>query len=213
MENIKKNYKLKLCTYYKNGKCYKNKDECNYAHGKDDLRVFEKECNFGLKCFKEDCIFKHPEGWDCKNNGFHTNNDNYEIENGNIEGKKKENNKNIDVNNKDVDNDAFTNVEIFVDGVEINNSDNILSINEDIKDINKCKIDEDNHDKVLNYLNEMQKIYEDFSKKIKNRIDKDFINDKYNYSFNIKIELNNIMSHITLLRNNYEDSMNILRSK
>lgn len=117
--------------------------------------MFGKECNFGLKCFKEDCIFKHPEGWDCKNNGFHTNNDNYEIENGNIEGKKKENNKNIDVNNKDVDNDAFTNVEIFVDGVEINNSDNILNINEDI---NKCKIDEDNHDKVLNYLNEMQKI-------------------------------------------------------
>jgi hypothetical protein len=57
----------------------------------------------------------------------------------------------------------------------------------------------------------MQKMYEDFSKKIKNRIDKDFINDKYSYSF--KIELNNIMSHITLFRNNYEDTMNILRSK
>lgn len=68
MENIKKNYKLKLCRHYEKGKCYKSKEICNYAHGKDDLRDFKKECINGLKCFKKDCNFNHPNGWNYKNN-------------------------------------------------------------------------------------------------------------------------------------------------
>jgi hypothetical protein len=68
MENIKKNYKLKLCRHYGKGKCDRSKEICNYAHGKDDLREFKKECINGLKCFKKDCNFNHPKGWNYKYN-------------------------------------------------------------------------------------------------------------------------------------------------
>jgi hypothetical protein len=68
MENIKKNYKLKLCRHYEKGKCDKSKENCNYAHGNDDLREFKKECINGLKCFKKDCNFNHPNGWNYKYN-------------------------------------------------------------------------------------------------------------------------------------------------
>jgi hypothetical protein len=68
MENIKKYNKLKLCSYYEKGKCHKSKENCNYAHGKDDLREFKKKCINGLDCFKENCHFSHPKGWNYKNN-------------------------------------------------------------------------------------------------------------------------------------------------
>jgi hypothetical protein len=237
MEDIKKIYKLKLCTYYENGKCYKSKEKCNYAHGKDDLRGFKKECKFGSDCFREDCIFKHPEDWVHKNNNFYTNDDSCEIDY--IDEKKEENNKciedkKLDINNNDevpslnednviysniveeeyennIDNELILDVKIFVDDVEFNNSDNILNINEDIKIKEEYETVEENHDNVLDSLNEMQNIFEDFSKEVKCRIDKKIINDKYIYGVNIKIQLNDIMSRISLLGNNYKDMINILK--
>lgn len=68
MENIKKYYKLKLCRHYEKGKCDKSKEICNYAHGEDDLRELKKECINRLKCFKKDCNFNHPNGWNYKDN-------------------------------------------------------------------------------------------------------------------------------------------------
>ncbi|KAI7869086.1 hypothetical protein K492DRAFT_212102 [Lichtheimia hyalospora FSU 10163] len=68
MEIDKEYYKLKLCNFYENyGKCNRG-DNCNYAHGKDELREFKKICNFGLDCYKEDCHFTHPKGWNPKDN-------------------------------------------------------------------------------------------------------------------------------------------------
>lgn len=70
VENIeKKYYKLKLCNFYeKYGKCTKG-DKCNYAHGKNELREIKKEnCINGKKCFKKDCKFNHPRGWNYENN-------------------------------------------------------------------------------------------------------------------------------------------------
>lgn len=63
-----KYYKLKLCRYYEKGKCEKSKEECNYAHGKNDLKKSKKECINGLYCYKKDCSFNHPDGWNYKDN-------------------------------------------------------------------------------------------------------------------------------------------------
>jgi hypothetical protein len=50
-------YKTKLCTYYENGYCEKDKADCFYAHGHDDLRSrckfhfeFSGGCSKGLLC-------------------------------------------------------------------------------------------------------------------------------------------------------------------
>lgn len=47
--NISDKYKVKLCDFYKKGKC-NNQDECTYAHGEDDLR-----CIFNEYCINEKC--------------------------------------------------------------------------------------------------------------------------------------------------------------
>ncbi len=118
MSTEKKYYKLKLCNFYeKHGKCTKG-DDCNYAHGKDDLKDFRKECVNGLKCFKKDCLFLHPENWNYENNikiceyylnGYCINEDkckfkhikeNEEVEN-NYEETKNDENINININNND----------------------------------------------------------------------------------------------------------------
>lgn len=66
---IDKYYKLKLCNFYEKYKKCDKGDECNYAHGKEELRFFKKDdCYNGLKCFKKDCDFSHPENWNPENN-------------------------------------------------------------------------------------------------------------------------------------------------
>lgn len=68
IENNNKYYKIKECSnYIKNGKCNYG-DRCNYAHGKEDLREFRNYCISGLKCFRKDCKFEHPKGWNYKDN-------------------------------------------------------------------------------------------------------------------------------------------------
>lgn len=68
MEIEKKYYKLKICNFYKKGKC--NKDNlCTYAHGLSELREYKKDCKFGINCLNKECNFYHPKNWNyMKNN-------------------------------------------------------------------------------------------------------------------------------------------------
>lgn len=242
MEFEKKYYKLKLCDFYeKYGKCTKG-HKCSYAHGKEELREFKKECVNSLYCFKDNCHFTHPEGWNPKNNkkicgfyknGFCRNGDNCEfshIKEENVESIEinKQENKVININgnnefpslvenktnivesnndcmlednkNQDkdinVNNDLFPNIEIFLDGVKYNN-ENI--INEKIN----------NNIEIQEIIINLQNSFERYAKEIKNNIDEMFIDDKYNYGINMKIELNKIMSEIKLFKNNYHDIFTI----
>lgn len=117
MNNNKKYYKIKLCRYYKEYKNCKNGDNCSYAHGKKELREYKiKDCNYGINCRNEECIFKHPDSWNPKNNkkecircvnGDYCNKTNYnyihnenEIKNKD-DSKKESSDNNIKLNDKD----------------------------------------------------------------------------------------------------------------
>lgn len=68
MEIEKKYYKLKICNFYKKGKCNKN-NLCTYAHGLSELREYKKDCKFGINCLNKECNFYHPKNWNyMKNN-------------------------------------------------------------------------------------------------------------------------------------------------
>lgn len=152
---VKKHYKLRLCKYYKKGICNKSKEECDYAHGEDDIREFKKICNFGLNCFKKDCQFIHPEGWNpeknkkkCKyyKNGFCRNGDNCEFKHikEEIKEENKEVNKKLDKNLDINSNNEFpplkedTNSNITKEE-SINNKNNE---NEQIKNKKNIKVNE-----------------------------------------------------------------------
>lgn len=60
MEIEKKYYKLKICDFYKKGKCNKA-NLCNYAHGENELREYRKDCKFGINCLNKECNFNHPK--------------------------------------------------------------------------------------------------------------------------------------------------------
>lgn len=67
MEIEKKYYKLKICDFYKKGKC--NKDNlCTYAHGLSELREYKKYCKFGINCLNKECNFSHPKNWNYMEN-------------------------------------------------------------------------------------------------------------------------------------------------
>jgi hypothetical protein len=112
LEELKKKYdsnisikkdKTQLCKYYTSDKGCDKGSGCSFAHGEDDLNQIIKSCFSGLKCYKKDCKYYHPEGWNYKNNikireffknGYcinedncnfkHINNENIEITDGKI---------------------------------------------------------------------------------------------------------------------------------
>lgn len=247
---IDKYYKLKLCNFYeKYGKCDKS-DKCNYAHGKDELRNFKKEnCYNGLNCFKKKCEFTHPEGWNPENNkriceyyanGFcnkedkckfkHIEDDNYDVEN--IEINKKD--KNIDIN----DNDHFPYFIDNKDNIKVNTNKEILekeishnlNENEDLQDNIEYSEDEMKNEDIENdsspnievFVNEIECndtedliniLYNNslnLVKDIKKNIDKKFIGDKEKYGINMKLKLNEIISEINLFKNNYKDIIDLI---
>lgn len=64
MNNIK--YKLELCKHFSTLKgCYKG-DKCSFAHGESD--ILKRKCLSDIKCWNENCIYNHPEGWNPDNN-------------------------------------------------------------------------------------------------------------------------------------------------
>lgn len=231
MKEEKNNYKIKLCNYYKNDKCKKTKDECNYAHGKDDLRkIFKKDCVNGLDCFKKDCPFIHPDNWNYKinnkiceffkyNNCINDNNCNFmHINEDDIINKVNEKNKTIDINsdnefqffentNEDekIKNEYISeedNIKVSIDVTEYNNDILNNNINElKEKEINKKDDIEKIEDLILKLENEFKK----YIKEIKHNIDNIYIEDKRKYGIKMKMDLNKITSNIFLLKKNFQD--------
>lgn len=234
-----KYYKLKLCDeYIKNKKCDKG-DKCTYAHGEKEIRKMKKTCNYGLNCFNESCIFVHPKTWNPKDNkkicnyGLNCFNDNCNFkhidentdlnENIKINNKIKDDNivNSVDENSKNKE--LFPNIEIIVNDMKYNDTDNMLNTNESniivtnnniinesgsIKDINndiqiplELKEMSDIEELIIN----MQKIFEKYTMEIKNNIDTVFINDKQKYGIDMKIQLNKIMYEVSLFKLNYHD--------
>lgn len=189
----KRYYKLKLCNLYqKNGKCYRG-DNCNYAHGKDDLKEFKKICNFGLKCHKEDCKFAHPDDWNPDDNkkiceyyinGFCKNEDRCNFKH--IEDDIKDNNKinekndqenqiNINHINELIEKEEYknnieekinSNFDIFINGIKY--SDNIEENNKNNgkmdKDINSNGMKYNDEDNKENIEEYIIKLQNDFEK-------------------------------------------------
>jgi hypothetical protein len=253
MDSKKKYYKLKLCNFYdKHGNCTKG-NNCNYAHGENELRPYKKKCVNGLNCFKKYCQFIHPEDWDYKKNvriceffknGYCINEDNCDfkhikedikedieinIDEEDIKEDEKDD-KTIDVNNNDEfpslreniktnddileyknlaesngNNDIHDNIniEVFVNGVEYDDKNNMLNINENINNKENCFSEIENH------INKLQNDFLKFTNKIKKDIDEKFINDKYIYGINMKLGLNKIISEIDLFKNNFQDIKNL----
>lgn len=65
--NIKKE-KTQLCRFFKSPKGCNKGSKCKFAHGEVELKKLTKPCFTGSKCYKKDCQFLHPEGWNYKNN-------------------------------------------------------------------------------------------------------------------------------------------------
>jgi predicted P-loop ATPase/GTPase len=227
-----KYYKLKLCDeYVKYGKCDKG-DKCTYAHGKDEVKEIKKICNYGLNCFKESCVFEHPKSWNPKDNkkicnyGLNCFNDNCNFKH--IDDFP-DLNENIIINNVDVDTnkELLSNIEIIVNGIKYNDTDNMFNTSnfinnniieevESIEDINtKVKKYVENNNNQIPELKEkgeieeviinLQKIFEKYTIEIKHNIDTVFINDKQKYGIDMKMELNKITSSISLFKHNYHD--------
>lgn len=64
--NNNNKYKKEICLYWKKGICRKDKNNCSFAHGEDD--IIKEDCRNGIKCYNENCIFKHPKGWNAFDN-------------------------------------------------------------------------------------------------------------------------------------------------
>jgi hypothetical protein len=208
MEVEKKYYKLKLCNFYeKYGKCNYGKN-CNYAHGKNELRDFKKYCVNGLNCFKKDCLFAHPECWNYKKNvkiceyfinGFCKHGDNCEFrhkEDNNIEINKDDNNKDFLLLEKDIDsniieesinknNNQENNIKLKeIDEIDVNE---IPYLNENTRNIKKdCEIEKSNNYEIKNKNVEKDIIFEIFVDGVKyNNID-----DKLNINEDTKVRNN-----------------------
>lgn len=224
MNSEKKYYKLKLCySYEKNKKCDKG-NYCTYAHGKEELKSYKKECINGLACFKKDCQFSHPKDWNYINNvktceyymnGFCKNgdncdfihikeNNNYKVENikinkKDISSKEENEHNNIFEDEKNEKNRKLHNIEIFVNSKEYNDKNNMLdkSVENDKK--------EKNFDDIEKLILDFEDIFEKYVKEIKINIDKEFTEDKLKYGIGMKLELNKINSEISLFKHNLKD--------
>lgn len=224
--NTNGNYKTQLCRFYKNyGKCDKN-DKCFYAHGIKELRDNKEGCINQLKCYDETCLFKHPNNWNPYNNkiecsycrkGFCNKiNKKYKHINNNYKNSKfkfivnkiilinriikylEKNKYKNEKENKSIEKQERINTKInlFIDGKYINNNDNL----------NKSYT-EDNKKDIKKILYQMENDLELYKKKIINNINEINIDDYL--KINMKIQLNNIKSKITLLKYNMEDLENM----
>jgi hypothetical protein len=210
MSTEKKYYKLKLCNFYeKHGKCTKGKD-CNYAHGKDDLKDFKKECVNGLKCFKKNCLFLHPENWNYENNikicEYYLNG--YCINEDKCKFKHIKENKEVENDHEEIKNDENININEnnLLKNIDINNNDEFPELKENISlDIIKTddNIFEEENDDCLN-------INYNVNKNENNEFQD--VNQKYNSSPDIEIFVNGIkndMLNINTENNNDNDENEI----
>lgn len=200
MLNKDNKYKKEICLYWKNGNCKKDKKECSFAHGINDIKKYD--CQNGIKCYNENCNFSHPNGW----NAYHNKKDCLFCNKKDIKYKHIFD-ENIQINEKD-----FFNNEKFP---SINKMDNI---NKDfIKD--KTIIDDEN---IL--INVKKELYNEYKKLSKldhnswaNSIEIEEIDNKINIlknKYNIikekckKEEIFNNDLNLNIFDNEYNDECN-----
>lgn len=231
LENlVNNNYKVELCKHYMSSKgCDKIKEKCNYAHGKDDLR--KKRCQSYEKCWNKYCEYDHPKNWNYKDNikicdyyinGFCRKGDDCNFKHVIKDENNNKLNEKIDKevldinninefplsknNNEDNKNENLPNIEISINEIEYNDIDERDKNKENVNDgfyISEEK--EDNTDEDIECLIlDFKKSFEKYSNEIKYNIDKLFVEDK-KIGINMKLELNKIMSKISLFENNYHD--------
>lgn len=194
MKNIEKpiNYKSELCRYYLSSKgCDKNNEECNYAHGEDELR-----CKYYINGFcknGDNCDFIHIK----ENNNYKV--ENIKINKKDISSKEENEHNNIFEDEKNEKNRKLHNIEIFVNSKEYNDKNNMLdkSVENDKK--------EKNFDDIEKLILDFEDIFEKYVKEIKINIDKEFTEDKLKYGIGMKLELNKINSEISLFKHNLKD--------
>lgn len=212
----------KTCNYGLN--CFN--ESCIFEHPKTwNPKDNKKICNYGLNCFNDNCNFKHiDENSKNKNLNTETNikldiNKDFPDLNENIKINNKDNKIKDDniVNGVDVNQnkELLPNIEIIVNDMKYNDTDNMLNTNNNI--INEAgSIEDINNDiqiplelKEMSDIEEliinMQKIFEKYTMEIKNNIDTVFINDKQKYGIDMKIQLNKIMYEVSLFKLNYHD--------
>lgn len=196
-------YKTEPC---KNNLCKRN--FCTYAHTSDELRSRPKNnkgrCIFYDKGFckkGDDCEFKHENSGNSKDSNLGI------LINGFTDS-------NISIKN---DNNKDTNEENYGTKIYSSNSENKSlkeynvnpkdnSINNGICDKSEnIKFKELHNNEINDFIDKLEKNFEEYISKIKKNIDKEFTGSKYKYGINIKIELNKIMSEIHLFKLNYQD--------
>lgn len=203
------NYKdnIIICEFFKKGYCIKE-NNCKFEHIKEinnnniekntinnDIEFHENKYDYIRDVVKgfihEDIIYGIIEDNKKQNSNYDIDNDNLSL-----------NFKNI------VDRIEYKNLEtIFNNHNEIDKLDfsNIISNNEEVKNINVTKI-----------LDDTIKLIDKFDKHIKEikiNIDKTFKNDKKKYGINLKMDLNKIMSKLLLFKNNFEEITNIKKQE
>jgi hypothetical protein len=207
LEEFKKDYdlnvnskkdKTQLCKYYKSLKGCDKGNNCSFAHGENELKKVIKQCISGLKCYKKECEYYHPEGWDYKSNkkickyynenGYCINENNCKFEH-------------IEKNNKVIDN-IEESKDIFDNCNEISKFKSINNYNQKIED-KKLNID-NNSDDTIKLINDLQENIDKYIREIKKNIDETFVNDKQKYGINLKLDINKISSEILLFKNNFE---------
>lgn len=111
------------------------------------------------------------------------------------------------------------NIELFVNGEKYDENYNNIHVN--VENPSVGIFEQQNISKKLKLpvskfglketINDFQNISEKYIKEIKNNIDKEFMEDKYLYGVNMKLELNEIISKINLFKNNYLDFIEYIK--
>lgn len=174
-------YKTKLCTYFNKYRKCNNGDKCNYAHGEEELR-----CLFNEKCINETCKRIHTKRdkvnivQEDKDDVFPELNYKNTIKNVNEEGKM-----------------------LYSEVVKEKETQDKKEINTDVS----FNIDSIDNNEIDYLINDMENIFEKYSKNIKQTINHDIKSN--DIKFILLNNLNEIKMDIILLKNNYKDITNI----
>lgn len=197
--DYKKN--IRICEFFKNGYCI-NEDNCKFKHIKENGNNDEINNYDNVK--KDIKITEIDKSIDVNNNDeFPSLKENIKTNDDILEYESLNGNNDIHDNiNKNSNYNLSPNIEVFVNGFEYDDKNNMLKINEDINNKKNC------FNETEDLINKLQNNFIKFTNKMKNNINENFINDKYIYGINMKLELNKIMSEIDLFKNNFQDIKN-----
>jgi hypothetical protein len=178
-------------------------DKCTFAHSEIELKKIAKPCISGLKCYKQECKYSHPKGWDYKNNiiiceyykkGYCINEDNCRFEH------VKENNEIID--NIEVHENKYDYIKDIVKGFI--HEDIIYDIIEDNKKKNN-NYDIDNDDLSLNFKITVDGVEYENEENIFNKVDFVNMNSSNQEVENNFLDIDNTEDNIIKLINNLQN--------